>query len=65
VTEQIEINYVIGHYWDNTNKIGSYMLYSREVHYGTLDDAKETLNYVKKKLPDNDWRIFQLVQVLS
>lgn len=61
----MKINYVIGHYWNppqDTGSIGAYT-YISEVQYGTLEDAKEFLEYVKEKSPDHDWRIFQLVQV--
>ena len=63
--EPIKLNYVIGHYWDDTNSIGAYMIHSSEVHYGTLKEAENALNYVKKQSPDEDWRIFQLMQVLK
>lgn len=65
MTEPIKINYVIGHYWYETNQIGTYTIWSRNVWYDTVDQAKETLEYVKKQSPDNDWRIFQLMQVLT
>lgn len=64
MTEPIKLNYVIGHYWNDTNRVSTYMLHSSEVHYTTLEEAKNALEYVKKKSPDNDWRIFQLMQVL-
>ena len=65
MTEPIKMNYVIGRYWEGTNAIGAYMLHSSEVHYNTLEKAKEELEYVKKQLPEKDWRIFQLIQVLT
>jgi hypothetical protein len=57
-----EFNYVIGHYWEETGKIGAYAYHS-EVQYGSLKDAEEFLTYVKKKSPDHEWKIFQLVEV--
>jgi hypothetical protein len=34
-----------------------------EIHYGTLKDAKESLKYVKNKEPNQDWKIFMLVEL--
>ena len=60
----MKINYVVGHYWDppNSGQVSAYMYFS-EVHYGTLKDAEEFLEYVQKQSPDHNWKIFQLVQV--
>jgi len=61
----MDINYVIGRYWDDTNHICAYMIHSAEVMSGTIEEAKQTLEYVKKNSPEKDWRIFQLIQVLT
>jgi hypothetical protein len=60
----MKLNYAIGHYWDDTNSIGCYN-YFGEVHYGTLEEARDLLKYVQEKSPDHDWKIFQLISVLS
>jgi hypothetical protein len=59
----MKINYAIGHYWEGeTGSVGTYN-YFGEVSYGTIDEAKELLEYVKKKSPNHDWKIFQLVKM--
>lgn len=63
--EPIKLNFVIGHYWEGENSVATYMINSSEVHYGTMKEAENCLSYVKKQSPDEDWRIFQLVQVLK
>ena len=60
----MKLNYSIGHYWDDeSGSVGCYN-YFGEVHYGTIEEAKQTLEYVKYKSPDHDWKIFQLVKVV-
>ena len=61
--ETIKINYSIGKYWP-TGAVATYMISNTEVFNGTIEEAKSTLEYVKKQSPDNDWRIFQLIQLL-
>ena len=64
-----QFNYAVGHYWSGeSGSVGTYA-YGREHFYGTMEQAKNFLEYVqaenkKKKLADRrDWRIFQLVEV--
>lgn len=64
-----KFNYAVGHYWETElGSVGTYN-YFGEVHYGTMEEAKNTLAYVQgkdKKEPKEDrrdWRIFQLVEV--
>jgi hypothetical protein len=63
MNDSIKINYTIGFYWPN-GAIGTYKIDNSEVFQDTIEDAKETLEYVKKQLPEKDWRIFQLIQLL-
>jgi hypothetical protein len=62
--EPIKINYSIGHYWPDGQGIGTYTVHNSEVMYGTIKESEETLKYVKAKSPEENWRIFQLVQLL-
>ena len=62
-SDSIKINYSIAQYWPS-GAIGPYMVTNSEVLHGTIEEAKETLDFVKKQLPEKDWRIFQLVQLL-
>jgi protein subunit release factor A len=57
-------SYAIGHYWNTKEKdsIGTYA-YHTEVHSGTMEEAENFLKYVKEQSPDNDWKIFMLVEV--
>jgi hypothetical protein len=58
-----KFNYAIGHYWDSkSEKIGTYN-YFGEVQYGTKKDAKKLLKYVKSKCPEQEWKIFMLVEL--
>jgi hypothetical protein len=60
---KIKFNYVIGHYWeDSLGSVGTYN-YFGEVHFGTMEEASDMLEYVKNKSPDRKWKIFQLVSV--
>ena len=68
--EERKFNYAVGHYWEGeSGSVGVYN-YFGEVHYGTAEEAKNTLKYVKsqyKKEPKEDrkkWRIFRLCEVL-
>jgi len=53
-----EFNYVIGHYWEDNGSIAAYMMFNNEVFYGTMNQAKKDLKYVKRQDPDQEWKIF-------
>jgi hypothetical protein len=58
-----EFNYCVGHYWEGTDgAISTYTLHNN-VFYGTLTDAKAFKKYVKSKCPEDDIRIFQIVEI--
>jgi hypothetical protein len=64
-----KFSYAVGHYWEGeSGSVGVYN-YFGEVHYGTMEEAISTLNYVQdknKKEPKadrKDWRIFQLIEI--
>jgi hypothetical protein len=58
-----KFNYVIGHYWDSKSvNIGAYT-YFGEVKCGSKKNAKKFLKYVKAKCPEQDWKIFMLVEL--
>ena len=66
---QPKFNYAVGRYWEGeSGSVGCYA-YGSEVHYGTVTEANNFLNYVKaqdKKKPvkdRSDYRIFMLVEV--
>lgn len=55
--------YAVGHYWDkDKDSVGCYTYHS-EVHSGTMEEAENFLKYVKEQSPDEDWKIFMLVEV--
>jgi len=55
-----EFNYVIARYWgDEDGQLGAYCYFS-EVHYGTLKDAENFLEYVLEKSENKDWKIFPI-----
>jgi hypothetical protein len=59
----MKLNYAIGHYWqEEAGSVGCYN-YFGEVHYGTIEEANDMLEYVKTKSSDHDWKIFQLVKM--
>lgn len=64
---QPKFNYAVGKYWEG-GSVGCYA-YGSEVHYGTVTEANNFLNYVKgqdKKKPvkdRSDYRIFMLVEL--
>ena len=58
-----KFSYTVGHYWTKEkDSVGCYA-YGNEVHSGTMEDAENFLKYVKEQSPDNDWKIFMLVEV--
>ena len=64
-----KFNYAVGFYWEgDSGSVGCYAYHS-EVHYGTMEDAKNFLKYVQgqgakeKKADRKDYKIFQLVEV--
>lgn len=64
-----EFNYAVGFYWNgNDGEVGVYA-YGTETHYGTLEDAKGFLEYVKEqekienKSKRKEYKIFQLVEL--
>ena len=64
-----QFNYAIGSYWEGeSGSVGCYAYHS-EVHYGTMEEAKNFLKYVQGKNKSEpkdkrkDYRIFQLVEV--
>lgn len=63
---KVKINYVVAHYWDDEpSRLGAYMIHNSEVQFGTIEDAKTFLKYVRKKSPEHKWKIFQLVSVME
>jgi hypothetical protein len=64
-----KFNYAVGFYWeDEAGSVGCYAYHS-EVHYGTMEEAKNFQKYCqdqqKSKPRDQrrDYRIFQLIEV--
>lgn len=58
-----EFNYCVAHYWEEgEGSIGAYNIFG-EVHHGTMKEAKNALKYVKKKNPDEEWKIFMVVEL--
>jgi hypothetical protein len=60
-----KFNYVIARPWDEEDdELCCYMLCGNDVHYGTLEDAQDSLDYVLSQLEDeepNDYRIYKVV----
>lgn len=58
-------NYVIAHPWyEDDGELCCYMVHGNEVHYGTIEDATATLQYVisqKEEGEPNDYRIYKVV----
>jgi len=62
----MQINYVVAHYWDDEpSRLGAYMIHNSEVQFGTIEDAKTFLKYVRKASPEHKWKIFQLITVME
>lgn len=58
-----KFSYIIGHKWPD-GSLSAYA-YGSEVKYGTLDDAKEFLKYVKEVSDDslkNNWKIYKIIE---
>ena len=55
-----EFNYIIGRYWNGKDgQICAYTVYT-EVHFGTLEEANKTLEYVEGRRPDKGYKIFKI-----
>lgn len=63
-----EFNFVVGFYWNNVNgSVGAYAMGS-EVHFGTLEAAKQFQKYCQTRADNKGkdartYKIFQLVEV--
>ena len=62
-----KFNYAVGHYWEgDSGSVGCYAYHS-EVHYGTMEDANNFLEYVRSQKKTTaekaKYKIFQLVEV--
>lgn len=61
-----KFNYVVATPWPTTpwpsepKALAAYMHYNSQVNYGTLEDAKGFLEYVKQQRPDVDWKIYKI-----
>jgi len=62
-----QFNYAVGHYWDGNNGSVGVYAYHSEVHYGTMEDAQNFLEYVrgqqKTEVEKAKYKIFQLIEV--
>ena len=62
-----KFNYAVGFYWEgDSGSVGCYAYHS-EVHYGTMEDANNFLEYVRSQKKTTaekaKYKIFQLVEV--
>jgi hypothetical protein len=62
-----KFNYAVGFYWEgDSGSVGCYTYHS-EVHYGTMEEANNFLEYVRSQKKTNaekaKYKIFQLVEV--
>ena len=60
-----QFNYCIGRYWDNNDGAICVYAYGSQVHYGTLNDAIEFLNYVRQQNPEraSEYKIFEVKEL--
>lgn len=56
-----KFTYGVGSYWPDGG-IGLYA-YGSDTFHGTIHDAKEFLEYVKKQNPEKEYHIFMLVEL--
>jgi hypothetical protein len=62
-----QFNYAVGRYWEgDSGSVGVYALHN-EVHYGSMEDAQNFLEYVrnqqKTKAEKDKYKIFQLIEI--
>lgn len=64
-----KFNYVIGFDWGSNGGtkgiIGAYMIHNREIFFGTVEDADETLTYVKSKGSKTNYKIYKLEEYVT
>jgi len=41
------------------------MAHNAEVQFGSFEDARTFLKYVRKEMPQYKWKIFQLVSIME
>lgn len=58
-----KFNYAVGHYWDEEDGPIGFYSYFGEIHHDTLKEAEKFLKYVKSQSPEEDWRIFQVIEL--
>lgn len=59
-----EFNYVIARTWyEEGDRLCSYMIHGSDVHYGTIEDAQILLKYVigQKEDEPKDYKIYKVV----
>lgn len=55
-------NYVIAHPWyEDDGELCCYMVYGNQVHYGNLENANATLQYVLDHKDADDYKIYKVV----
>lgn len=55
----MERNYIIADYWEgDSGSLKTYMIHGSDVFHGTLEEAQNTLSYIKRVRPEDNWRIF-------
>jgi len=59
-----KFGFIIGHY-DEDGWISAYAICNSEVFYGTMEDAKHNLEFVKENDDEEDWKIFALHELDS
>ena len=63
-----KFNYAVGFYWpDGNGSVGVYN-YFGEVHYGTIEDARDSRTYCQNQSDNKgkdkrEYKIFQLVEI--
>ena len=58
-----KIDYVVAHKWDDSKPIvGNLSIYTyySTIQHGTLEEAKQLLDYVRRQSPDEQWTIYKV-----
>ena len=53
-------NYVIAYRYDPGARLSCYALGHEIFHADTPEEAKDLLEHVKRKSPNNDWAVFKI-----
>ena len=66
IMEEKQFNYIIGHLYEDicgNEHVKPFSTHNQEVFFGSLEDAKDSLNDIMCAYQEEDWKIFVLSEL--